>query len=433
MSLTEAALLFFFIFFFKQKSAYEIKECDWSSDVCSSDLAVAAIALGKMNDPRAVDPLILALNDQDEYVRRSAISALACTKDSRAIKALVRGLTYDNCKYWPGPSELSALEEMGQTIKKSLIEALNDEDPLVRGGAAFALGDLKFNVDLEPLIAVLSDENTNVRKLALLGLRARMKDSLVVEHFISVALKDSIAEIKEIAMNTLLDLKAPFPRAMEIYIAALNSGNMKIQAKAAANLLKLETPEAIEFHTKAYISLLNSDDEAMRMKAAKTLTKLKEPIPAEARTRAEKIIAEESFIKLFTVYDQYQRKGFTSLENTDGSMIAEQSYEYHDFNNMLISRTVTIDLDSQDTLRITNYNNFGKQENYKYLCFDKQGNIIKKESKTVLVELFQFAQKEKSKTSYVGFTKVKSYEEVKIYPCQDCAQKTSIANCRYVW
>ena len=26
-------------FFFKQKTAYEIKECDWSSDVCSSVLA----------------------------------------------------------------------------------------------------------------------------------------------------------------------------------------------------------------------------------------------------------------------------------------------------------------------------------------------------------------------------------------------------------
>src|SRR5210317_1653374 len=25
------------IFFFKQKTAYEISECDWSSDVCSSD------------------------------------------------------------------------------------------------------------------------------------------------------------------------------------------------------------------------------------------------------------------------------------------------------------------------------------------------------------------------------------------------------------
>ena len=38
-------LLFFFcffflcfFFFFKQKTAYEIVDCDWSSDVCSSDL-----------------------------------------------------------------------------------------------------------------------------------------------------------------------------------------------------------------------------------------------------------------------------------------------------------------------------------------------------------------------------------------------------------
>src|SRR5881275_3530974 len=29
---------FCFFFFFKQKTAYEIVPCDWSSDVCSSDL-----------------------------------------------------------------------------------------------------------------------------------------------------------------------------------------------------------------------------------------------------------------------------------------------------------------------------------------------------------------------------------------------------------
>src|SRR5213593_3414277 len=29
----------FFFFFFKQKTAYEMVSCDWSSDVCSSDLA----------------------------------------------------------------------------------------------------------------------------------------------------------------------------------------------------------------------------------------------------------------------------------------------------------------------------------------------------------------------------------------------------------
>jgi len=31
-------VVFCLFFFFKQKTAYEILGCDWSSDVCSSDL-----------------------------------------------------------------------------------------------------------------------------------------------------------------------------------------------------------------------------------------------------------------------------------------------------------------------------------------------------------------------------------------------------------
>ncbi len=39
---TGALPISLFLFFFKQKTAYEIKECDWSSDVCSSDLVLSA-------------------------------------------------------------------------------------------------------------------------------------------------------------------------------------------------------------------------------------------------------------------------------------------------------------------------------------------------------------------------------------------------------
>src|SRR3546814_1095937 len=35
-------LILFFFFFFKQKTAYEMRISDWSSDVCSSDLAAKA-------------------------------------------------------------------------------------------------------------------------------------------------------------------------------------------------------------------------------------------------------------------------------------------------------------------------------------------------------------------------------------------------------
>src|SRR3546814_17707801 len=36
-------IVMLFFFFFKQKTAYEMRISDWSSDVCSSDLAAAAV------------------------------------------------------------------------------------------------------------------------------------------------------------------------------------------------------------------------------------------------------------------------------------------------------------------------------------------------------------------------------------------------------
>src|SRR3546814_10810841 len=36
-----------FFFFFKQKTAYEMRISDWSSDVCSSDLALLEAAMGR--------------------------------------------------------------------------------------------------------------------------------------------------------------------------------------------------------------------------------------------------------------------------------------------------------------------------------------------------------------------------------------------------
>src|SRR6056297_4145101 len=39
MCLVMSSVTFLFFFFFKQKTAYEILRSDWSSDVCSSDLA----------------------------------------------------------------------------------------------------------------------------------------------------------------------------------------------------------------------------------------------------------------------------------------------------------------------------------------------------------------------------------------------------------
>src|SRR3546814_5701532 len=42
-------------FFFKQKTAYEMRISDWSSDVCSSDLHAAAVVRGSYHSVVVVD------------------------------------------------------------------------------------------------------------------------------------------------------------------------------------------------------------------------------------------------------------------------------------------------------------------------------------------------------------------------------------------
>src|SRR3546814_6293329 len=59
---------FIFVFFFKQKTAYEMRISDWSSDVCSSDLCVGAglrLRLGDGVEHRQADMRRAALAGRD--------------------------------------------------------------------------------------------------------------------------------------------------------------------------------------------------------------------------------------------------------------------------------------------------------------------------------------------------------------------------------
>ncbi|MEK6678529.1 MAG: HEAT repeat domain-containing protein [Nitrospirota bacterium] len=86
-----------------------------------------AIALGKIGDPRAVEPLIIVLKDEDEDVRFSSALALGNIKDPRAVEPLIVALN-----------------------KK--------EEEVLRRSAAEALGNIKDLSAVEPLIAILKGE-----------------------------------------------------------------------------------------------------------------------------------------------------------------------------------------------------------------------------------------------------------------------------------
>src|SRR3546814_13321845 len=79
--------LFFFVFFFKQKTAYEMRISDWSSDVCSSDLS------GRWNRRRgSAGPTGGALQPRWPGVERRRQGGLAAPLLSRTAALDRRGL-----------------------------------------------------------------------------------------------------------------------------------------------------------------------------------------------------------------------------------------------------------------------------------------------------------------------------------------------------
>src|SRR3546814_8603272 len=61
----------FFFFFFKQKTAYEMRISDWSSDVCSSDLVVNLKPQSKLKSVRPIPAnadFIAAIGDNRKLV-----------------------------------------------------------------------------------------------------------------------------------------------------------------------------------------------------------------------------------------------------------------------------------------------------------------------------------------------------------------------------
>src|SRR3546814_8886047 len=59
-----------FFFFFKQKTAYEMRISDWSSDVCSSDLLIAHQPARFVLEARAADLAGTAAHQHDRLVPR---------------------------------------------------------------------------------------------------------------------------------------------------------------------------------------------------------------------------------------------------------------------------------------------------------------------------------------------------------------------------
>lgn len=187
---------------------------------------MAALRLGEIKDASAVEPLIRALRDKDASVRREAAWALARIdpewrqselarragskfiadlkdkdpsvrwgaawalgeiREPRALYPLISALGDDNIgvRRWA----VEALDEVDPKWRQSdlarraggeFIADLEDEDPSVRWGTVWALGQMKDARAVEPLTAALKGKDSDVREVAAWALE-RIKGVRVVD------------------------------------------------------------------------------------------------------------------------------------------------------------------------------------------------------------------------------------------------------------
>jgi HEAT repeat protein len=132
----------------------------------------AAKILGQLQDVRAFEPLVTALDNDNPIVRNGALRGLGNLGDKRAFPLLTIQLAPTGLL---GASAIIALGDLGDSrAVEWLLPMLQDENPITRKIVVIALGKLKDRRVVAPLLAQLKQE-TKERQISVAILEALKK------------------------------------------------------------------------------------------------------------------------------------------------------------------------------------------------------------------------------------------------------------------
>lgn len=221
-------------------------------DPRAEDLLLAAIndkrtrspaidALGRLQSKRAVEPIIAVLKNPDRFTTAVAAGSLAEIQDPRALLPLCTLLTNrDEVVRRYAAQALGILDEQGAT--GPLIAALKDPDDGVRWNAANSLGQLKSPESVDALIAVLKDSEEGVRVAALDAL-GNIGDMRAVAPLIAI-LASGTDRSRWHSASALAILNTP--EACDALSNAMRHGDLSVVAAAYKFFLAKNDPDSID-------------------------------------------------------------------------------------------------------------------------------------------------------------------------------------------
>ncbi|MDF0594263.1 HEAT repeat domain-containing protein [Methanotrichaceae archaeon M04Ac] len=197
-----------------------------------------------IEDPRAVDPLIEALNDTDPSVQAWAASALVRLGKTEYIDHAISVLRIH-------PSAFVISGDIAWSLKESLKES---RATVARARAARALGASLHPMAVDPLIEALQDEDWGVRAEAAIAL-GEIGDAKAIDPLAKALLKDNFDPYhpNEISGNIQIRRSAAEAlgkigdkRAVQPLIEALKDESWHVRSTAAWALGEIGDPSAIE-------------------------------------------------------------------------------------------------------------------------------------------------------------------------------------------
>jgi HEAT repeat protein len=194
----------------------------------------SAWALGEIEHPSAVEPLVRAFADGDARVRVRVAWALGEIEHPSAVEALVTGLNDSDAAV--REKSVWALGEIESDLAvDGLVPLLNDGDSKVRRQVAWALGEIESPAAVPALVQSLTDNEVAVRRQAAWAL-GEIEHPSAVDGLVR-ALADSDAEVRRTAAWALGEIEDP--AAIDELRAVANDANSEVRRAVEQALREL--------------------------------------------------------------------------------------------------------------------------------------------------------------------------------------------------